>query len=366
MIDAVSSFLTDIRKRTKAIGADVPAFRLSDDLTSYVGTKIPTGNPRIDTLMCGGFPQGRIIEILGPESSGKTTLSLAMIAGALRTLKNCLIVYIDAEHALDISYAMRIGVDPKRVIIQQPDYGEQSLELVKQSCLSRIENKELVDQHLIIVVDSVAAMVPEAEYKSDLISESGGMAQQARMMGIALRQLTGPVNNSNACVVFINQERDSINKHGYGSPITSPGGRALKFYSSIRIRITKIGKWEQGDGIKSKATIIKSKLFPPFQSCEFHIGPNGIDMWMDMIEEAVQFGVVDKAGATFKIGEQKYTGGIIKFRDLLMSNREIAQDVVNKINIAKKSGIKPLKIETETKSEVEEEMSIEDAKEILT
>jgi len=353
--DMISTLLTGINKRVKAIGADVPAFRLSDNVSDFVVERIPTGNPKIDGLMHGGAPKGRIIEVFGPESSGKTTLILTIIAGAIRKNPNCCVLFIDSENALDLDYARRIGMKTENVIVQQPDYGEQCLELVKQACLEKIENKALANQEIIIAVDSVAALVPKSEFEESQIGDSGGMARQAQMMSVAMRQLVRPINESNCCALFTNQIRDNV-----GSPYSvasTPGGRALKFYSSIRLQTAKLGKWESGEGIKAKLTVVKSKLFPPFKSVEFHIGSSGIDSWMDLLEDGIKSGILDKKGASISYGTQKLGVGFMNAKEFLKSNTEIAQKLVNELAT---TPAKSSKIEVEVLDDVE------DAKELLS
>lgn len=331
MNDPVSILLDDINKRVIALKQDVPAFRLSDDNDRYIGKRIPTGSQRIDGLLKGGMPCGRIIELFGGEASGKTTTALTTIAGSLRVNPHTVVVFIDAENSLDLDYAIRIGLDPKRVIIQQPDYGEQCLELVKQACLAKIENKHLVDQQIIIVVDSVAALVPKEEFTQDGIGDTGGMARQAAMMSRAMRQLATPISKADACAIFINQTRENIGGYGH----TTPGGRALKFYSTLRLKMARIAKWEEGEGNKIKMEVVKSKLFPPFKSVEFHIGPNGIDHWMGIFEEAMALKVITKSGAWVKFEGNSIGQGIMKAVARMKEDRELAQSIVNAIALAR-------------------------------
>lgn len=323
----IRKLLDAINIRVKKIKADVPAYLLSDVVEDYAGSKIPTGIPKIDKLLCGGMPRSKIVEFFGPESSGKTTLALAVIAGAQRKNANCGAIIIDAEHALDLEYAKRIGVDPSRVIIQQPDYGEQALELVKQSCLAKTDSNLATD--IIIVVDSVAALVPKSEFEEDQIGDSGGIGGQARMMSQAMRQLLKPISDSNACAMFINQIRENIG-NTY-NPTTTPGGRALKFYASLRLKISKIGKWEQGDGIKSKIEVVKSKLFPPFNSTEVNIGPSGIDAWLDFVVDAIESGVITKSGAWVKYEGTNIGQGLLGAKDYIIKNPEVAKAIAAKI-----------------------------------
>lgn len=327
---------------------EVPAYKLDSQASNYTGNKIPTGIPKIDALTHGGFPCGKLIEVFGGESSGKTTLCLTMFAGAVRRNPDCSIVYIDAEHALDINYAKRIGISTQNVIVQQPDYGEQALELVKVASEEFISIKEANPRaQLIIVVDSVAALVPKSEFESETIEETGGLGSQARMMSIALRKLLAPIHKSDACVVFINQIRDKIG--GYGASIDTPAGRALKFYSTLRIQLTKIGKWDDVDGgIKTKMTIVKSKLFPPFSTEEFCIGPDGIDPYFSIVELALDLGVIKKSGPSFDFNGIKVQGKY-NFSQRMRSDKDLAKNVVDAINIANKAVQKPSTLEDDKK-----------------
>jgi recombination protein RecA len=340
MPDLIHTILAKIEKQCKAIkkGFDVPAFILSENDDRYAGTRMATGSPKIDGLLHGGFPCGKVVEIFGGEASGKTTTCLTMIAGAQRASKNVIVVFIDAEHALDVDYAVRIGIDPARIVIQQPDYGEQALELVKQACLAKLSDPALATSQLIIVVDSVAALVPKCEFEAEQIDGSGGMASQAQMMSQAMRQIIGPISNANACAVFVNQTREMMNSKAH----TTPGGRALKFYSALRLKMARIEKWEIGDGNKCQMEVAKSKLFPPFKKTTFHIGPNGIDNWIGLVEEGCELKVITKKGSWLKLGETSIGQGIIKARDYIKANPEAAQEVVNGIAAAHAAGVKPI------------------------
>ena len=339
MQDPVAILLGDINKRAKDIKASVPAFRLSENSDLYKGKRIATGSPMIDQLLFGGVPCGRVVELFGGEASGKTTTALTIIAGAIRSDPNVIVVFIDAENALDLDYAKRVGLDPSKVIIQQPDWGEQCLELVKQACLAKIENPTLANQQLVVVVDSVAALVPKEEFDQDGIGDSGGMARQAAMMSRSMRQLVTPINKADACAIFINQTRENIG-NTYGGH-TTPGGRALKFYSSLRLKLARVGKWPEGEGNKIKIEVAKSKMFPPFKSTEIYIGPNGIDNWMGYIEQGVELGVLKKSGAWIKFGDSSIGQGFLKARDNLKTDRELAQKFVNAIAAAKASDQTP-------------------------
>lgn len=326
----VQELLGKINAAAKKRSLDVPAFQLSGEAT-FQGRKIATGNASIDRLFHGGFPCGRIIEIFGGESSGKTSTTLHMIAGAQRA-GDAIAVFIDAEHALDLEYAKRIGVDPAGVIIQQPDYGEQALELVKLACEAYIEDANPNKPQLIVCVDSVAALVPKSEFDANEIGASGGMARQAAMMSSALRQLIGPISKSNACVVFINQTREKVGV-SYGDPTTTPAGRALKFYSSLRVKTARAGKCDFIEGgAKLRLQVVKSKLFPPFKSCEVYIGNDGIDAWASVAVTAIETGVVKKSGAWIKYGNETVGQGINGFADKLRADSELAQKIVNAIH----------------------------------
>ena len=261
---------------------------------------IPTGALSLDwALGIGGVPRGRIIEIYGPESSGKTTLCLHIIAEAQKL--GGLAAFIDAEHALDVNYAKRLGVDSMNLLISQPDFGEQALEIA-----DTLVRSNAID---VIVIDSVAALVPRAEIEGDM--GDAHMAQQARLMSQALRKLTGAISRSKTCVIFTNQLRSKIGVM-FGSPETTTGGNALKFYASVRLDIRRIGAIKEGTdviGNRTKVKIVKSKVAPPFKEVEFDILYNeGISKAGDVLDLAVLHNIVKKGGSWFTFGEDRFQG----------------------------------------------------------
>lgn len=261
---------------------------------------IPTGCLSIDNALgIGGVPRGRVVEVYGPESSGKTTLCLHIIAEAQKL--GGIAAFVDAEHALDTNYASNIGVDVPNLLMSQPDYGEQALEVVEA-----LVRSSSVD---IVVVDSVAALTPRAEIEGEM--GDAPMAMQARLMSQALRKLTSSVSKSNTTVIFINQIRMKIGVM-FGNPETTTGGNALKFYASVRIDIRRIGAIKDGDeiiGNRTKVKIVKSKVSTPFAVVEIDIiNPNGIDIVGDILDTGVKYGVIKKSGAWFTYKEDRWQG----------------------------------------------------------
>ncbi|MGF6907554.1 recombinase RecA [Fusobacterium sp. PH5-44] len=253
--------------------------------------KISTGSLSLDIALGGGIPKGRIVEIYGGESSGKTTIALHILAEVQKNLG--IGVFIDAEHALDPSYARKIGVDVDELLLSQPDYGEQALEVVDM-----LVRSNSVD---IIVVDSVAALVPKAEIDGEMIDQQ--TALQARLMSKALRKITGNLNKSKTTLIFINQLRDNINTYGFGPQTTTTGGKALKFYSSVRMEVKRIGNIKNMDTVTGQETLVKitkNKVAPPFKEAIFPIiygeGINRID---DIVRLSVEKGVIEKIGSAF-------------------------------------------------------------------
>lgn len=261
---------------------------------------IPTGALSLDyALGIGGIPRGRVTEIYGPESSGKTTLCLHIIAEAQKM--GGLAAFIDAEHALDVNYAKRLGVDTANLLISQPDFGEQALEIT-----DTLVRSNALD---VIVIDSVAALVPRSEIEGEMGDAT--MAVQARLMSQALRKLTGAISKSKTSVIFINQLRSKIGVM-FGNPETTTGGNALKFYASVRLDIRKVAAIKDGEqviGNRTKVKIVKSKVAPPFKQVEFDILYNeGISKSGDLIDLAVEQGIIKKGGAWFTYGEDRYQG----------------------------------------------------------
>lgn len=290
---------------------------------------IPTGCLALDmALGVGGIPRGRIIEIYGPESSGKTTVALHMIAEAQKL--NGVAAFIDAEHALDPNYASKLGVDLKELYISQPDTGEQALEICET-----LVRSGAVD---IVVVDSVAALTPKAEIDGEMGDSFIGL--QARLMSQALRKLTAITNKSRTCVVFINQLREKVGVM-FGSPETTPGGKALKFYSSVRLDVRRVDTIKDGTefiGNKTKIKVVKNKLAAPFKTCEFDIMyGTGISKEGCLIDIAVQFGIIDKSGAWFSYQGEKIGQGKENAKAYLANNPEIFKEVEGAIRKKMKS-----------------------------
>lgn len=289
---------------------------------------LPSGSLSLDLALGGGYPKGRIIEIYGPESSGKTTLTLHAIAEIQK--QGGTAAFIDAEHALDPSYARKLGVDTENLLIAQPDNGEQALEIAET-----LVRSNAVD---LVVVDSVAALTPQAEIDGDMGDSHMGL--QARLMSQALRKLTGIINKSKATVIFINQIRMKIGVM-FGNPETTTGGNALKFYASVRMDIRRTGQIKVGDDIignRTKIKIVKNKIAPPFRLAEFDIMYNeGISKTGDILDLAAQYGVVEKSGAFYKYGGETIGQGRDKTKTFLKDNPEIMSEIDNKVREAVKS-----------------------------
>ncbi len=295
--------------------------------TAMVVSGISSGALSLDMALGGyGYPRGRIIELFGPESSGKTTLALHAIASAQRA--GGVAAFIDAEHALDPSWAKRLGVNLEDLLVSQPSYGEEALQIAEMLIKSNA-----VD---IIVVDSVAALVPKAELDGEIGDTHVGL--QARMMSQAMRKLTGAIARSKTTVIFINQIREKIGVM-FGSPETTPGGRALKFYSSCRIDIRKINQLKEGEetiGIRMKAKIVKNKVAPPFRQAEFDMyNTNGISLSADVIDMAVEDKVIQKSGAWLSYGEVRLGQGRDKARLYLEENTELLEEIRRKVITAR-------------------------------
>lgn len=279
---------------------------------------IPSGALSLDLALGGGYPKGRIIEIYGPESSGKTTLTLHAIAEVQK--KGGTAAFIDAEHALDPSYAKKLGVDTNNLLISQPDNGEQALEIV-----DTLVHSNAVD---LIVVDSVAALTPQAEIEGEMGDAHMGL--QARLMSQALRKLTAIISKSKATVIFLNQIRMKIGVM-FGNPETTTGGNALKFYSSVRLDIRRTGQIKVGEeviGNRTKVKVVKNKIAPPFRNAEFDIMyGEGISATGDTLDLAVQHGVVDKAGAWFAYKDQKIGQGREAAKQYLKDNPKLITEI---------------------------------------
>jgi recombination protein RecA len=284
---------------------------------------IPTGALSIDyALGIGGMPRGRVVEVFGPESSGKTTLALQVIAQAQKL--GGLAAFVDAEHALDATYAQKLGVDLDALLVSQPDNGEQALEIVE--VLIRSGGVDVV------VVDSVAALVPRAEIDGEMGEAQMGL--QARLMSQALRKLTGVVSKSKTCLIFINQLREKIGVM-FGNPETTTGGRALKFYASVRVDIRRIGSLKDGDtviGGRTRVKIVKNKLAPPFREAEFDVMyGEGISREGDLLDLAVEHKVVDKSGAWFAYGGERLGQGRENAKAFLRENPDVFRAIDDRV-----------------------------------
>jgi len=292
---------------------------------------IPTGSISFDlSLGIGGFPRGRVVEIFGPEATGKTTLALHVIAEAQR--RGGQAAFIDAEHALDPQYASKVGINVDELLISQPDYGEQALEIAEV-----LVRSGAVD---VIVVDSVAALVPKAELEGDMGDAHMGL--QARLMSQALRKLTAIVSKSKTCFIFINQIREKIGVF-VGSPETTTGGRALKFYASMRIDVRKLATLKEGEevvGSRVKVKIVKNKLAPPFREAQFDIiFGEGISREGDLVDCGLQYGIMEKTGTWYSYRGERLGQGRENVKKLLKENRELADQI--DLEIRRKVGLLP-------------------------
>jgi recombination protein RecA len=276
---------------------------------------IPTGALSFDSALgVGGFPRGRVVEIFGPESSGKTTIALQVIASA--QAQGGMAAFVDAEHALDPGYAKKLGVDVDNLLVSQPDYGEQALEIAEQ-----LVRSGAID---VLVVDSVAALVPKAELDGEMGDSHMGL--QARLMSQALRKLTGIVSKSRTCLIFINQIREKIGVM-FGNPETTTGGRALKFYASVRVDIRRIAAIKEGDlvvGSRTKVKVVKNKVAAPFRESEFDIMyGEGISREGDLLDLAVNQNILEKSGAWFSYKGERIGQGRENARQFLKDNKEV-------------------------------------------
>lgn len=314
-----------IKQMDKAFGKGT-LIRLGDKEVMPVES-ISTGSLGLDlALGVNGIPKGRVVEIYGPESSGKTTITLHMIAECQKAGGVC--AFIDAEHALDVAYAKNLGVDTDNLLVSQPDFGEQALEI-----LETVVRSGAVD---LVVVDSVAALTPKVEIDGDMDDMQVGV--QARLMSKALRKITGILNKMNTTVVFINQIRMKIGMTGYGSPETTTGGNALKFYSSVRLDIRRIASLKQGEeviGNRTKVKVVKNKVAPPFKQAEFDIMfGTGISKMGELIDYGVKLDIIDKAGAWFSYNDSKIGQGKENSKQFLADNPELANEIEQKILLA--------------------------------
>jgi len=314
-----------IKQMDKAFGKGA-LIRLGDKVHEPIES-ISTGSLGLDlALGIGGIPKGRVVEIYGPESSGKTTLTLHAIAECQKQGGIC--AFIDAEHALDVTYAKNLGVDTDNLLVSQPDFGEQALEI-----LETVIRSGAVD---LVVVDSVAALTPKVEIDGDMDDQQVGV--QARLMSKALRKITGILHKMNTTVIFINQIRMKIGMTGYGSPETTTGGNALKFYSSVRLDIRRIASLKQGEeviGNRTKVKVVKNKVAPPFKVVEFDIMFGfGISKMGEIIDYGVKMDIIDKAGAWFSYNDSKIGQGKENSKQFLFDNPELAKEIEDKILLA--------------------------------
>jgi recombination protein RecA len=289
---------------------------------------IPTGSIALDhALGIGGYPRGRVIEIYGPESSGKTTLAIHAIAEAQKA--GGIAAMIDAEHAFDRTYAKKLGVNVDTLLISQPDNGEQALEIADSLIRSGA-----ID---IVVIDSVAALTPKAEIEGDMGDSKMGL--QARLMSQALRKLTANISKTNTCCIFINQLREKIGIM-FGNPETTTGGNALKFYASVRLDVRKLSQLKDGDdatGNRARVKVVKNKMAPPFRKAEFDIVfGEGISKLGEIVDLGVELGVIKKSGSWFSYGESKLAQGRDAVKQLLKDNPELCEEIEGKVREALK------------------------------
>ncbi|MBA9079693.1 recombinase RecA [Rufibacter quisquiliarum] len=311
-----------IDKLDKAYGKGT-VMKLSDNQVVDVGA-ISTGSLGLDiALGIGGLPRGRVVEIYGPESSGKTTLTMHAIAEAQK--QGGIAAFIDAEHAFDKTYAEKLGIDTENLLIAQPDNGEQALEIA-----DHLISSGAID---IIVIDSVAALVPKGELEGDMGDSKMGL--QARLMSQALRKLTGTINKTNCLCIFINQLREKIGVM-FGNPETTTGGNALKFYASVRLDIRRIGQIKEGadniTGNRTKVKVVKNKVAPPFKVVEFDIMyGEGISKVGEILDLGVELNIIQKSGSWFSYNGDRLGQGRDAVKQLLLDNEELMQDIETKI-----------------------------------
>jgi recombination protein RecA len=284
---------------------------------------IPTGSIALDAALgVGGFPKGRVIEIYGPESSGKTTLAIHVIAEAQK--QGGIAAFIDAEHAFDAAYAKKLGVDIENLLVSQPDNGEQALEIA-----DNLIRSGAID---IIVIDSVAALTPKAEIDGEMGDSKMGL--QARLMSQAMRKLTATISKTGCCCIFINQLREKLGVM-FGNPETTTGGNALKFYASVRIDIRRTQAIKDGDqniGNRVKVKVVKNKVAPPFRVCEFDLMfGEGISKIGEIIDLGVEYGIIKKSGSWFSYGESKLAQGREALKQLLKDNEELSAELETKV-----------------------------------
>jgi recombination protein RecA len=338
--------MTEKQQKTQAIESTITyidrqfgkgsLMRLGDKPIERIGV-IPTGSLALDVAVgVGGIPRGRVTEIYGPEASGKTTLALHIIAEAQKT--GGYAAFIDAEHAMDPGYAQILGVDTTNLLVSQPDTGEQALEITEALVRSRA-----ID---VIVIDSVAALVPKAELNGEMGDSHVGL--QARLMSQALRKLTGTVSKSNTSVVFINQVREKVGVM-YGNPEVTPGGRALKFYTSLRLDIRRIAAIKEGEtsiGNRTKVKVVKNKVAPPFKIAEFDIMyGTGISFEGDLLDIGLEADIIQKSGAWYSHGDMRLGQGRENAKEFLKENTEVRDNIAN--SVREFLGLNQAAVETE-------------------
>ena len=343
-----------LAKITKDFG-EGSIMKLGENLNMEIDV-ISTGSINIDmALGVGGVPKGRIIEVYGAESSGKTTIALHVVAQAQKN--NGIVAYIDAEHALDPEYAKALGVNVDELLISQPDYGEQALAIAEM-----LVNSNAVD---LIVVDSVAALVPKAEIDGEMSDQQMGL--QARLMSKALRKLTASLNKSKTTLIFINQIRDKIGGFGFGSQTTTTGGKALKFYASVRMEVKKLGNVKQGDEVIGNETLVKitkNKVAPPFKEASFQIMyGKGITRIGEIFELALDNDIVSKSGAWFSFGDIRLGQGKENVKTRLENEEDLFKQIEEKVLEVLRSGKGVKKNRKKSEEELEEIEGIEVAEE---
>ncbi len=322
--DRLEALESAIRKIEKDFGRG-SIMKLGEAAAMNVAV-VPTGCLSLDmALGVGGLPRGRVVEIFGPESSGKTTVALHVIAEAQKD--GGIAAFIDVEHALDPLYAKRLGVNINDLLVSQPDTGEQALEIAEA-----LVRSGAVD---VLVVDSVAALVPKAELEGEMGDIHVGL--QARLMSQALRKLTGTISKSRTCAIFINQIREKVGVV-YGNPETTPGGRALKFYASVRLEVRKVDNIKQGTetvGSRTRVKVVKNKVAPPFKQAEFDIMyGEGISKEGDLLDLGVELKILQKSGAWYSYGEERLGQGRENVREYLKDNPQLAEELEEKIREA--------------------------------